>query len=40
MPGGELKLEIDEDWQIHMTGEVREIATGHFSPELLDELNR
>jgi diaminopimelate epimerase len=40
MPGGELKLEIDEDWQIHMTGKVREIATGHFSPELLDELNR
>lgn len=40
MPGGELKLEIDEDWQIHMTGEVREIATGHFSPELLEELNR
>lgn len=39
MPGGELKLEIDENWQIRMTGEVREIATGHFSPELLDELN-
>ncbi|MEL7588861.1 MAG: diaminopimelate epimerase [Prolixibacteraceae bacterium] len=38
MPGGELKLEIDPDWQIHMTGEVREIATGHFSPELLEEL--
>lgn len=38
MPGGELKLEIDADWQIHMTGEVREIATGHFSPELLEEL--
>ncbi len=40
MPGGELKLEVDEDWQIHMTGEVREIATGHFSPELLNELTR
>jgi diaminopimelate epimerase len=40
MPGGELRLEINEDWQIHMTGEVREIATGHFSPELLNELNR
>jgi len=38
MPGGELKLEIDEDWQIHMTGEVREIATGVLSAELLDEL--
>jgi diaminopimelate epimerase len=40
MPGGELKLEIDDDWQIHMTGEVREIASGYFSPELIDELNR
>ncbi len=38
MPGGELKLEIDEDWQIHMTGEVREICSGVLSNELLDEL--
>ena len=40
MPGGELKLEIDEDWQIHMTGEVREIASGQFSEELLKELEK
>jgi diaminopimelate epimerase len=38
MPGGELKLEIAEDWQIRMTGEVREICTGVLSGELLDEL--
>ena len=38
MPGGELKLEIAKDWQIRMTGEVREIASGHLSPELLQEL--
>lgn len=38
MPGGELKLEIDPDWQIHMTGEVREICSGVLSRELLDEL--
>lgn len=38
MPGGELKLEIDEDWQIHMSGEVREICSGVLSAELLDEL--
>jgi len=38
MPGGELKLEIDEDWQIHMTGEVREICSGVLSAELMDEL--
>ena len=38
MPGGELKLEIAKDWQIRMTGEVREIASGHLSLELLQEL--
>ena len=38
MPGGVLKLEIAEDWQIRMTGEVREIASGVFSNDLLDEL--
>ncbi len=36
MPGGELKLQIDEDWQIQMIGEVREIASGYLSAELLD----
>ena len=39
MPGGKLKLQIDEDWQIHMTGEVREIATGYLSAELLADLS-
>ena len=39
MPGGELKLEVDDDWQIHMTGEVREIASGHFSSDLVQVLN-
>jgi diaminopimelate epimerase len=34
MPGGELKLEIDEDWEIRMTGEVREVASGILSNEL------
>ena len=38
MPGGELKIEIDEDWNIRMTGEVREIATGYLSNELVSEL--
>ncbi len=38
MPGGELKLEIAKDWQIRMTGDVREIASGHLSHELLHEL--
>lgn len=38
MPGGQLKLEIAEDWSIRMTGEVRETATGHLSQELLKLL--
>ena len=39
MPGGELKLEIAEDWEIQMTGEVREIASGYLSAELLAYLS-
>ena len=38
MPGGNLKIEIDEGWEIRMTGEVREIATGTLSNELLEDL--
>lgn len=38
MPGGELKLEIAEDWEIQMIGEVREIASGYLSQELLNDL--
>ncbi|WP_297086849.1 diaminopimelate epimerase [uncultured Draconibacterium sp.] len=38
MPGGSLAIEIDEDWEIRMTGEVREIASGTLSAELLQDL--
>jgi len=38
MPGGSLHIEIDEDWEIRMTGEVREISSGTLSPELIDDL--
>ncbi len=34
MPGGALKIEVDESWDIHLTGEVREIASGVLSKEL------
>jgi diaminopimelate epimerase len=37
MPGGELKLDLDDDGNIHMTGEVREIASGTLSDELTEE---
>ena len=36
MPGGNLKIEIDKLWNIKMTGEVREIASGVLSTELIE----
>ncbi len=39
MPGGTLKIQIDREWNIRMTGEVREIARGMLSHELLEDLN-
>ncbi len=36
MPGGELKIEIDENWNIKMTGEVQEICAGVLSEELVE----
>jgi diaminopimelate epimerase len=38
MQGGTLKIQIDNDWNILMTGEVREIASGVLSAELLEDL--
>jgi len=38
MPGGELKIETDENWNMRMTGEVSEIAGGVLSRELVAEL--
>ena len=38
MLGGELKIQIDENWNIKMTGEVKEIASGFISDELVSEI--
>ena len=38
MPGGTLAIEIDDDWNLKMTGEVREIASGHLSDELISDI--
>ena len=38
MLGGELKIDLDDDWNIRMTGEVREIASGYLSNELISDL--
>jgi diaminopimelate epimerase len=40
MQGGSLKIQIDSDWNIRMTGEVREIAKGVLSGEVLEDLNK
>jgi diaminopimelate epimerase len=40
MQGGNLKIQIDSDWKIRMTGEVRSIAEGILSPELLEDLEK
>ncbi|MBU3216411.1 diaminopimelate epimerase [Clostridium estertheticum] len=40
MLGGELLIEIDDNWNIKMTGEVRQIAYGTLSDELIEDLNK
>ncbi len=39
MQGGTLKIQIDKDWNIRMTGGVREIARGVLGRELLEDLS-
>ncbi len=40
MPGGTLFIQIDDDWNIRMTGEVQEICSGVLSQELVDDFNK
>lgn len=40
MQGGILKINIDEAWNIRMTGEVREIIKGTLSDELIEDLDK
>ena len=40
MPGGELKIDLAENWAIKMTGEVRQIAEGTLSADLVEELEQ
>ena len=40
MPGGELKISIDDNWNIRMTGEVREICSGVLSQELIEDISK
>jgi len=38
MPGGTLQIEVDEAWNIRMIGEVKEIASGYLSDELIADV--
>ncbi len=38
MPGGSLTIEIDDNWNIKMTGEVQEICNGLLSEELVERF--
>ena len=38
MPGGTLFIQIDDKWNIRMTGEVQEICSGVLSQELVDNF--
>lgn len=39
MLGGELKIKISDNWDLKMTGEVRQIAEGVLCDELIEDLN-
>jgi diaminopimelate epimerase len=39
MKGGDLKIQLDDHWNIKITGEAREIATGRLSPELVADIS-
>ncbi len=40
MQGGTLKITIDNSWNIRMTGEVREVAKGVLSKELIEDMEK
>jgi diaminopimelate epimerase len=39
MPGGELDIDVRDDWTIRMKGPVEEVCSGAISQDLLDRLN-
>lgn len=40
MPGGELQIQIREDWSIKMRGPVEEVYVGMTSQDLLENINK
>lgn len=39
MPGGELRISVDNDWNITMTGPIRQVCEGVFNTEMIEDLN-
>lgn len=39
MPGGKLKISIDDNWNIKLCGEVRQIAEGYINEEFLEDIS-
>ncbi len=40
MLGGQLKIEINDSWEVRMTGEVRQICEGTLHEELLEDISK
>lgn len=40
MPGGELQIEVRDDWSIKMRGPVEEICNGDFSKDLISHIDK
>jgi diaminopimelate epimerase len=38
MPGGNIEIEIAEDFSIRMTGAVTRVCEGHIDPEIFDTV--
>jgi len=37
MPGGQLEISVDDDWQVRMTGPVRQVCEGVLHPEFIED---
>ena len=40
MPGGEIKIEFDDQWGVTMEGSVSKVFEAALAPELYDEINK
>ncbi len=40
MPGGELKLTVEEDWNVVMQGPIRQVCEGVLNAEMIEDLNK